>query len=57
VDGDPSHYPVCCNYFKGIPSNVQTTTVVTIYDLVTGFYLKLLLAIYELIFLALITCL
>jgi hypothetical protein len=49
MEGDPSHYPVCCHLFKGIPSNVQITTVVTIYDLVTGFYLKLLLAIYELI--------
>jgi hypothetical protein len=34
---------------KGVPLNVQTKTVVTIHDPVTGYYLKLLLAIYEII--------
>ena len=51
VGSDPSNYSFCYHYFKGIPSNVKTKTVVTIHDPVTGYYLKLLHAIYEIIFL------
>jgi hypothetical protein len=49
MGGDPSNYPVCCHYFKGIPLNIQTKTVVTIHDPVKGYCLKWLLVIYEII--------
>jgi hypothetical protein len=36
---------------KGVPLNIQTNTVLSIHDPVKGYYLKLLLAIYEIIYL------
>jgi hypothetical protein len=49
VGSDPSNYLVCCHYFKGVPLNIQTKTVLSIYDPEKGYYLKLSLVIYEII--------
>jgi hypothetical protein len=51
VGSDPSNYLVYCHYFKGVPLNIETKTILSIHDPVKGYCLKLLLVIYEIIFL------